>query len=222
MSRSYRVPLRFRITRGIMRPLFRLIFHLLSEVRLNGLENIPANGPYLLVFNHVSIFDPPFLVAFWPQPPEVLGAIDVWSKPGQSLLARLYGGIPIQRGEIDRNAMQQMLAVLKAGLPLMVAPEGGRSHVPGMRPAKPGTVYLIDRTHVPIVPVGVIGTTDDFFKRAIQGRRPVLEMKIGEPFSLPMIEPRDLSPREVRQQRIDYIMMRIAALLPYEYRGRYA
>ncbi len=222
MSHAYQVPLFARLSRVFLRPIFRGVFRILGKVELEGIENIPSDGAYLIVFNHVSIYDPPFVVAFWPKPPEVLGAVDVWSRPGQNILALLYGGIPIHRGEVDRVAMEKMVSVLRNGSPLLVAPEGGRSHHPGLRLGKPGTAYLVDKTQVPIVPVGVIGTTDDFFKRAIRGEKPLLRMVIGPSFHVPEIEEPQLSPKETRQRKVDYLMGRIASLLPPNYRGVYA
>ncbi len=218
----YRPPLHFRVLRWVLRHLFRVVFRTMARVNITGLENIPAEGPYFIVFNHVSLFDPPVVLTFWPTAPEALGAADVWNRPGQNILAKLYGGIPIQRGEVDRKAMERMLQVLRAGYPLMMAPEGGRSHVPGMRPGKSGLVYLIERTHAPVIPVGITGTTDDFLKKALSGKRPAIEMKIGEAFALPEVEPAGELPKAVRQRKIDYVMARLASLLPREYRGVYA
>ena len=220
MSAEYRISWRYRQTRRFLQAAFRIIFRLIARVRVSGLEHVPAKGAYLLVFNHVSIFDPPFILAFWPTMPEVLGAVEIWDRPGQSVLVRLYGGIPIRRGEVDRGAMQQMILALRSGYPLMVSPEGGRSHSPGMRRAKAGAVYLLEKTGVPILPVGVIGTTDDFFLRAARGERPLLELIIGESFSLPGADGIAI-PREARQRQIDLVMERVARLLPREYRGVY-
>ena len=61
---EYSVPLVNRISRRIVRPLTRLVFRLLSDVKIFGLENIPKNGSYIITVNHVSIFDPPFVLAF--------------------------------------------------------------------------------------------------------------------------------------------------------------
>ncbi|HEX9013001.1 MAG TPA: lysophospholipid acyltransferase family protein, partial [Anaerolineaceae bacterium] len=188
MTAPYTVSRRTRLVRSLLSGAARVIFHILARVEIEGRDNIPRSGPYLIAFNHVSIFDPPFMIAFWPVQPEILGAVDIWSRPGQDLLARLYEGIPIRRGEVDRDALERTLAALRAGLPLMLAPEGGRSHHPGLRQAKPGVVYILERTGVPVVPVGVVGTTDDFFARGIRGARPLLRMKIGKQFSLPQIE----------------------------------
>jgi 1-acyl-sn-glycerol-3-phosphate acyltransferase len=191
-------------------------------VKITGRENIPRGEAYLVAMNHISIFDPPFILAFWPQTPEVAGAVEVWSKPGQSALVRLYYGIPIHRGEYDRAVIDKILAVLQSGRPLVIAPEGGRSHAPGMRRAYPGIAYVVDKADVPVVPVGIVGTTDDFFQRAIRGKRPVIEMHIGCPIRLPPILGKGEQRKTSRQQNVDRVMFQIASLMPLEYRGVYA
>jgi len=185
------------------------------------MENIPKRGPYLIASNHVSLYDPALLVSFWPSPPEVAGAVEIWKRPGQSLLVRLYGTIPVHRGEFDRNLVDNILAALHAGRPLMIMPEGGRSHKPGLRCAEPGAAYIIEKTSLPVVPVGITGTTDDYLKRALRGEKPVLHMAIGAPLSLPPISGRGGDRRRARQGNADMIMTHIASLLPQEYRGVY-
>jgi 1-acyl-sn-glycerol-3-phosphate acyltransferase len=205
-----------------LRPIFRGLFHLLSRVRVSGVENVPAKGPYLVAINHVSLFEPPFVLAFWPVALEAAGAVEIWERPGQNVLARLYGGIPVHRGEYDRQVIADMTGVLKSGYPLLIAPEGGRTHRLGMRRANPGAAYIVDQARAPVVPVGILGSTDDFLKRALRGERPSIEMRIGAPFSLPPLEDRGEARRLARQRNADSIMEHIAALLPPEYHGEYA
>jgi 1-acyl-sn-glycerol-3-phosphate acyltransferase len=76
--------------------------------------------------NHVSIFDPPFAAAYWPESLEIIGASDVFSKLGQGQLLWLYGVTPVHRGEYDRALLDWTTRVLKSGQPLLLAPEGGR------------------------------------------------------------------------------------------------
>jgi 1-acyl-sn-glycerol-3-phosphate acyltransferase len=218
---SYQVPWGNRLSRAFLGPIFRGIFHLLSSVHIEGQENIPARGAYLIAFNHVSLFDPPFVLAFWPTMPEAAGAVDIWNRSGQATLVRLYGGIPIRRGEFNRKMLEQVLAVLQAGRALVIAPEGGRSHQPGMRPAYPGVAYIAERAQVPVVPVGVVGATDDFLKQAVRGKRPRLEMRIGKPIILPPVEGRGAQRRAGLQRNSDLVMQRIAELLPSNYWGVY-
>lgn len=219
---SYTVPLHSRLLRPILRPIFRGIFHILSRVRVFGKENVPRGGSYIVAFNHVSLFDPPLMVAFWPVALEAAGASDLWSRPGQNILVRLYSGIPVYRGQYNRKMFQATVDVLKAGRPLLIAPEGGRSHTPGMHRGLPGVAYITEIARVPVIPVGVVGATDDFFTIAIRGKRPTIEMNIGIPFHLPPLDSLGMKRQAARQHNTDLIMEQIAALLPQEYHGVYA
>ncbi|HJQ13976.1 MAG TPA: lysophospholipid acyltransferase family protein [Anaerolineales bacterium] len=218
----YHVPLRFRLIRPLLKTLFRGIFHMSARVKISGTENIPYGKPYVAAMNHVSIFDPPFATAFWPEELEIIGASDVFEKPGQGQLLRLYGVIPVHRGEYDRSLFTKLIAILHTGYPLLIAPEGGRSHDTAMRRAKPGIAYLVEKTEVPVLPVALIGTTEDFWRRAKRGEKPPLEMRVGKPITLPPITTKGVAKHDARQQNADWVMSHLAGLLPEEYRGVYA
>ena len=209
------------LARPILCSLLRLLFHILAPVRIIGKENVPFRQAYIVAINHVSLFDPPFAGVFWPEQAEVMGAVEVWSRPGQNVLARLWGGIPVHRGEYDRKALETVISVLRSGYPLLIAPEGERSHAPGLQQAKPGIAFILEQAQVPVVPVGIVGTTDDFWQKASKGKRPSLEMRIGKPIRLPLIKSQGAQRREARQRNADLVMAYIAGLLPKEYRGVY-
>jgi len=222
MSALYRVPLHFRIVRPLLRPFFRGLFHILGRIKVVGKENVPLGKPYVVAMNHVSIFDPPLVGAFWPEALEIIGAADVFDKPGQGLILKAYGVIPVHRGDYDRVLFTRIINIIKSGSPLLIAPEGGRSHVPAMRRAKSGISYIIEQTGVPVIPVGLVGTTEDFWQRAKRGERPQLEMRIGKPIVLPEIISKGTERHAARQQNADLVMNHLAGLLPEEYRGVYA
>lgn len=218
----YRVPLRFKIIRPPLKILFRNIFHVLARVKITGIENVPYGKAYVAAMNHVSIFDPPFVAAFWPEELEIIGAIDVFAKPGQGQLLRLYGVIPVHRGDYDRLLFTRLISILNSGRPLLIAPEGARSHDTAMRRARPGIAYLAEKTGALVLPVGIVGTTEDFWQRARRGEKPILEMHIGQPITLPPITAKGAERHEVRQQNADLVMSHLAGLLPEEYRGVYS
>lgn len=219
---GYRLPARVRLFRRIGRPIFRGLFHLLGEIKIVGKENIPRGTAYMIAINHISILEPPLVLAFWPVPPEAVGAVDIWSRSGQAALARWYGGIPVHRGNYDRQLLDTMVDVLKSGRPLLIAPEGGRSHTPSMRRGLPGVAYVIDRAEVPVLPVGIVGSTEDFLPKALRAKRPRIEMRIGKPFKLPALQGKGEQRRQSLQSNTDRIMLEIASLLPPEYHGVYA
>jgi 1-acyl-sn-glycerol-3-phosphate acyltransferase len=222
-KREYRVSFGLRLRRLILKTLARLVFHVLGNIKVTGRENIPAGQPYVVAINHISIFDPPFVLAFWPTILEAVGASNVFDRPFQGQLLEIYGVIPVHRGEYDRELIDTMLAMLRSGFPLMIAPEGGRSHATAMRIAKPGVAYVLDEARVPILPVGIIGTTGDFMKDGLSlRRRHTLELHIGKAITLPPIEGRGEARRAARQHNADLVMRHIAGLLPPEYRGVYS
>jgi len=222
MTDTYRVPLHFQISRPILRTVFRGIFRVLGRVKISGKQNIPYGKPYVVAINHVSIYDPPLAAAFWPEQLEIIGASDVFEKPGQGQLLKAYGVIPVHRGDYDRALFTRIIRVIKAGYPLLIAPEGGRSHVTAMRRAMPGIAYIVEQTGVPVMPVALIGTTEDFWQRAIRGEKPPLEIRIGKPIMLPEIKAKGAERHEARQENADLVMRHMAGLLPEEYRGVYA
>lgn len=221
-SNTYHVPLQLKIIRPFLKTLFRGIFRGLARVKIMGKENIPYGRPYVVAMNHVSIFDPPFIAAFWPEELEIIGAIDVFEKPGQGQLLRLYGVVPVHRGDYDRPLLTKIISMIKAGRPLLIAPEGGRSHDTAMRRAKPGIAYIVEKTEVPVLPVGLVGTTEDFWQRAKRGEKPLVEMRIGKLITLPPITSKGVEKHAARQSNADLVMSYLAGLLPEEYRGAYA
>jgi 1-acyl-sn-glycerol-3-phosphate acyltransferase len=199
-----------------------MIYRVLGRVKVTGEENVPLGRPYVIAMNHVSIFDPPLVVAFWPETPEIIGAVDVFEKKGQGTILSMYGVIPVHRGDYDRALLEKILAILKMGRPLVIAPEGGRSHESAMKRAMPGIGYIIEHAQVPVIPVGLVGTTDDFWQRAKRGEKPQLEMRIGKQIIFPAMTERGAQRREARQKNADLVMCAIAGLLPKAYHGVYA
>jgi 1-acyl-sn-glycerol-3-phosphate acyltransferase len=211
-----------RLRRGLMRRVVRLLYQILGRVEISGLENIPRGSAYIAAINHTSIFDAPLALGFWPETVSAIGAADVFEKPIQGQIVALYGTTPVHRGSYDRALIDDMLRTLRSGRSLLIAPEGGRSHAPAMRRAKPGIAYIVEETGVPVVPVGILGASDDFLTRGLRMQRPRIGMRVGKPFHLPPLEGRGEARREARQQNADLVMRRIAELLPAEYHGVYA
>lgn len=210
-----------RMVRPMLKALFVPLFHLLLDLHFEGLENVPEAPPYLVIFNHVSILEPPLILAFWPVWLEPIAASYVFERPTQGPLVWLYGAIPVYKGKPDRAFLDFIVRILQQGYPVAMAPEGTRSHRPGMQRAWTGLAYLADRTRLPIVPVGFVGTEDETLRQAFRFRRPRVEIRIGKPFRLPPLDAWPVPRKQARRYNTDLAMYRIAALLPPEYRGVY-
>jgi 1-acyl-sn-glycerol-3-phosphate acyltransferase len=198
-----------------------VLYRAFARVSITGLENVPTSGAYIIAFNHISIFEPPFILTLWPVAPEALGAVEVWREPDKKFLACLYGGIPIDRDQVSREPLLKAVSALRSGFPLMMAPEGRLSWQPGLRRAKWGIAYLAEKSGAVVVPVGIVGSTGDFLKQVLAFKRPILEMRIGKGIVLPPLETITANRRAALLHNSDLVMKAIAALLPPEYRGEY-
>lgn len=202
----------------VLRKLVRLLFPLLVRVRVQGQENFPPSGPYILATNHLSVFDLPLLLMVCPHTVRAFAASKHRRNPFYALLLTAAGSIWVRRGEIDREALQGAFAVLRRGEVLGIAPEGTRARrVYALQPGKTGAAYIATRADVPIVPVGLTGT-EKIKQNLPRLRRTDVVVNIGKPFRLPE-SGRVRGPK--LDEYTDLIMRRIAALLPPEYRGVY-
>lgn len=194
------------------------IMRVLYVYRIEGQENVPQHGAFILAVNHLHLFDP---LATAPAIPRQIVTLTAAKWQGKGLVGwflRSAGSIFVRRGEVDRRALRFCREVLDRGQALAIAPEGTRSPTHALQRAKPGIAYLAVRTGAPIVPVSVYGVEKlDAWRRL---KRPRCTVVIGEPFHLPESE------GKVNTERLQYlsdlVMLRIAAGLPESYRGVYA
>lgn len=202
-----------------MNRLFRLLAltltRLLLRLTVHGVEHIPRTGPLLLTMNHLGGADPVLVVGHAPRPIVVVGKAEIMGWPVVNWVVRAYGMIPLHRGEVDRATLKRLLVVLAGGHALLIAPEGRESHTGQLEAGKSGPAFLAQHAGVPLLPVAITGTA---WKQVLPAwrrlRRPCVTLTFGQPYTLP--------PGLPRREAVDYIMRRLAALLPPEYRGVYA
>ncbi len=203
---------------SVIHGLVRFVVNTLWRYTVTGRENLPASGPYLVVTNHLSVFDAPLVFANVTGRAVMFGA-DKWRRtPGVKQLLEAVGVIWVTRGEADTDAMKGALRVLKSGRILGVAPEGTRSPTGALIQGKPGAAYLADRARVQLVPMAITGT-ENIARSWKRLRRPTIHCLIGRPFTLPG-DGRAKGPR--LDEFTEQIMCTLAAMLPPEYRGVYA
>lgn len=203
----------------VLRVIALIVARLTARTEFLGVDNIPAKPPYIVATNHLSAFDIPLLSATFPHAIRALAAIEHRSNPLYAPILAASGAIWVRRGEVDRRALREALAVLDRGEVLGIAPEGTRSdRSHALQEGKAGAAFIATRADVPVVPVGIAGT-EKIKSSLLQLHRPQVRIAIGEPFRLP-------ETGHVRSKKLhaytDLIMQRIAALLPEEYRGVYA
>lgn len=207
------------LSRRILTVALRLAVKVVLDLRMSGVEHIPASGPVILISNHISFLDPVIVVGLLPRPVIAMSKIENFQDRLLGPLVRAFDAFPVRRGAADHHALHTSLEVLKAGLPLWIAPEGTRSETGQLQRGLEGVAFIATRSGAPIVPMAFIGTPD--FKRNIRRfKRTSVRVIIGPPFYLGQTQPRPR--REALAEMTDEAMRRIAALLPPEMRGVYA
>ena len=197
-----------------------LAFTLLVRLEsVEGLENIPNEGPAILLMNHIGWVDPIVLVHVVPRNIVPLGKIEAFEYPIIGIFPHLWGAIPVQRGGFDRRAVQSSLEVLKKNEIILVAPEGTRN--PELQPGKGGFAYLASRSGAPIIPVAIEGSPGyPVIRYSRRWRESPISVKFGKPFVYR--EKYRQAGREELKQLADEAMYNLASLLPENRRGYYA
>ena len=135
-----------------------LLIRLFFGLRVRGVEHLPRSGPFLLVANHVSFFDPVVVGVASPRPLCYMAKVELFEVPFLGWLIRRVNAFPVQREGADPAAFRRALALLAKGRALLVFPEGTRGTEGMLRAGKAGAGMLALRSGVTVVPAYVHGT----------------------------------------------------------------
>lgn len=182
------------------RELFLLPLRPFSRLYCDGMELVPKTGSALLVSNHISHADPPYMTAKFPRIVHfmadkplveipVLGKMIVWGHV-----------FAIDRTKNDRGALRTAMARLESGNVVGIFPEKGIRHgktsVLGGAELPIGTASLWKMMDVPVIPMVIIGT-DQMYALKNWPRRPRIFVRVGK-----VLPPDKSASREELRNRI--------------------
>lgn len=185
-----------------------LILRLWTRLRVEGREHLPADGPFILISNHVDNWDT-YVVGLF-----VRGRVINFLARADGLDSRWLGWYWRQLGAIpaDREGLSEALRILRGGGAIGVFPEGVIA--PSLAPAIPGSALLALRSGAPVVPVAVWGT------ERIRPWSIIRPVPVGVRYGPARIVQRVRG--QSSQVVADHLMCEVAAMLPPRYRGAYA
>jgi 1-acyl-sn-glycerol-3-phosphate acyltransferase len=197
-----------------LRPPLRQALVRWFDLRVDGLEHLPASGPYLIAANHHNYLDGVVLGVTVPDPISFLVMPRVWrATPLHPIFHRNIRSIPIDLNRADVGALRRALQSLQEGRVVGIFPEGPFSVRGRLEPGLPGVALLALRSGVPVIPAGIRGTYE-----ALAGRRGYIPRRvpIGVRFGPARCFSGDGSHgrRSARSYVTRRIMDDIAALLP--------
>ncbi len=191
---------------------------------VNGLDNVPSDGPAIMAPNHVSVIDSFFLPAVLDRRITYVGKAEYMDDWKTKYLFPALGMVPIDRsgGAASQAALDTAARILDAGELFGIYPEGTRSRSGHLHKGRTGVARLAMRTGAPIIPVGLRGT------REIQppdqpAPKPFMtvEINIGRPIDPARFRARDGDPLLYREMT-DELMFEIAQLSGQTYVHEYA
>lgn len=203
----------------VLQIFFKTVISILARQRVQGRDRLPDH-PYIVASNHLGFLDVAFIFGQIGGPKITGWAAEKYEDHLiYGSILRAGGAIFIERGQVDRKAIEAAVKWLRSGKSFGMAPEGTRSPSGSLTRAKTGVAYLADEARVPIVPTAMTGT-EAVGENLARLRRPLLTITFAEPFLLPPVSS-DHRAADLRANT-DEIMCRIAAMLPPNYRGVYA
>jgi 1-acyl-sn-glycerol-3-phosphate acyltransferase len=206
------------------RRIIKPVVNRLWKVTVEGLENIPTEGPAIVCPNHISFFDSVFTMVYVERTICFVGKAEYMESRKTKYLFPALGMIPIDRsgGKKSEAALLAAEQVLRRGELFGIYPEGTRSRDGLLYKGHTGAARLALKVGCPIIPVGLVGT------REIQPPDKVMPkpglscvVKFGRP-----IDPQRYMDRGddhmVWREMTDELMFEIRELSGQQYRNVYS
>ena len=152
-------------------------------LKKEGKAPMVDEGPYLYMFNHVSLFDQFMVSAFLGHYVTAVAALEQFKCPIWGSVGRKYGAIPIVRTKINKaiNALNKAEKEINKGISIIIAPEGTRTTTGEIGDFKKGPFHLASNTGATIIPIGLIGAFEAKKKTDWRLKPGVLITRFGKP-----------------------------------------
>ena len=217
----YRVGVAYWVLKVLLSPIFYVVW----RIKVEGRENVPSTGPVILAPNHVTFLDSMFLPLVLRRRVTFVAKaeyFDVWKT---AWFFRACGQIPMRRegGSASERALASAREVLTSGKVLGIYPEGTRSPDGRLYRGHTGAARLALGCGVPIVPVGMVGTSE-VQPPGSNRPRPFkrVTVRFGPPLDLTRFEGQATSDPMTLRAATDELMFEIRNLSGQEYVDRYA
>jgi 1-acyl-sn-glycerol-3-phosphate acyltransferase len=173
-----------------------------SPVRVTGFDKIDTSKPYVYAANHASALDIPVLYVNLPFQFRIAFKKELLAYPVVGWQLKRSGQICLDQQNPTRSlgSIRSALKGLKAGMPLVIFPEGGRTNDGDIKPFLPGAFFLAIKAQVDVVPIALVGTYELLPMDTFHIKCRPLEMRVGEPISTAGLSLRDMEALSAKVQ----------------------
>ncbi|MFQ6133520.1 MAG: lysophospholipid acyltransferase family protein [Armatimonadota bacterium] len=179
--------------------LFRALLWFFGRFRVEGEENVPAEGGVILACNHVSYLDPPAVGAAIHRPTWYMAKQELFEVPLFGWVISRTRAFPVRRGAPDRRALRRATELLAAGEVVTMFPEGGRRDGDRLEDPELGLAFIAARSGAPVVPVALMGTEQVLPRGAKFPHFGRVVVRFGEPLSFSQYGGRRASKQELQE-----------------------
>jgi 1-acyl-sn-glycerol-3-phosphate acyltransferase len=174
-----------------------------SPVKVTGLDKIDTSKAHVYAVNHASALDIPVLYVNLPFQFRIAFKKELLAYPVVGWQLKRSGQICVDQQNPSRSigSIRTALKGLKAGMPLVIFPEGGRTPDGEIKPFQPGAFFLAIKAQVDVVPVALVGTYELLPMDTYHIKCRPLEMRVGEPIPTAGLTMRDLEALSARVQK---------------------
>ena len=193
--------------------LFNGIIRILFNYKVEGLENLPQDGAYILACNHRTMWDPIFIACAVKRRCSFIAKIEFFKN---KLIAKLFtwlGAFPVDRGAADMAALDKAVNDIKSGKPFVIFPEGTRTKTGKLGRGKSGVAIIAGNTNADLVPVAICYDGKLRFRKKVT-------LKFGPIIPFEDFQITDNDRKQIRSA-VKRIMNDIASLLGEDYNGWY-
>ena len=153
----------------LMRFLVWLLVHTVYRLEKSGLDNIPEEGPAVIVCNHPSFVDALVIAAACRRPVRFVMDHQIFKTPVLNFIFRTSRAIPIaparENPTLLERAYDDIAAALADGDVVGIFPEGAITKDGDIQPFRGGIKRIIERTPVPVIPMALRGLWGSYFSR---------------------------------------------------------
>ena len=176
---------------------------ILAPVKVTGLDKIDTTKPHVYAVNHASAMDIPVLYVYLPFQFRIVFKKELLAYPVVGWQLKRSGQVCIDQQKPTNSiaAIRSAVKSLKAGMPLVIYPEGGRTPDGEIKPFLPGAFFLAIKAQVDIVPVALVGTYELLPMDTYHIKCRPLEMRVGEPIPTTGLTMRDLEAVSAKVQK---------------------
>lgn len=175
---------------GFAQRLVKVLWPLFGRLDVEGTEHIPETGPFLLIANHQSYLDPALIQAVVRRPLYTMAKSTEFSSPLVGTLLKSLKSFPVRRFEIDPQAVRIVLRHLAAGRGVGIYIEGERTWDGRLQPPRLGTLRLLLKAGVPVVPCGIRGAYDAWPRWHRRIHRATVRIRFGPPLRFARLDDR--------------------------------